>query len=428
MRRKGRQILLVVLDGMADRPAAELGGRTPLEAASTPQLDRLAENGVSGLMDVGTPGTPQPSDRAHARLFGYEPDEIPRRGILEARGLDVTVPADGVTCSASFARVRANGDRWIVTDRKVKDRRDRCRDDAELVETFRADGVDVTLQYTWKNRGILTLAADDGTLDPGVTDTDPFEEGLAVIGSEPTADAANPRDALRTARTLNAYTRWGIDRLREGQTDVVLSKWAGVPDDPGPFPKRQGMDGVSVTPKPVLQGLAMTLGMKVMDPPEPYSERAEVILGALDGRGNEFVHAHYPEPDEIAHSGTPAAKRDELATIDASLEPVIDRALDDTELVTVVTADHTTPSVGNVVHSGEPVPVTVAGPTVRVDSVDATGERSTANGDMGRLRGRDLLRLARAAADRVLIEGLRRTPSGGDVPTTDVRPLGRDEP
>jgi 2,3-bisphosphoglycerate-independent phosphoglycerate mutase len=424
MRGEGRRVLFVILDGAADRPAPELDGQTPLEAAETPHLDRLAENGVSGVVDIGPPGTPLPSDRAHARLFGYDPETLPRRSVFETRGLGVHVPKNGVVCSASFARAIEEGNQWLITDRKVQDVRDHCRDDAALVGNFRMNGVDVSLKYTWKNRAILTATAEDGRLDPGVTDTDPFETGLPVIHPEPTNDADDLDGARLMAEALAAYTRWSADRLQEGATDVVLTKWAGVRTDPEPFSEQQGLNAVSLTPKPVLAGLAETIGMNVIEPPGPHKERAEAVLKAIDTY--EFVHAHYPEPDEVAHAGTPTAKRKKLEVIDASLEPVVDHTLNDPELVTVVTADHTTPSVGNVVHSGEPVPVTITAPTVRVDAVDAAGERPAAFGGLGRVRGRDLLRLARAAADQVLLEGLRRTPHGGNVPTTNVRPLTKE--
>lgn len=424
MRGEGRRILLVILDGAADRPATALAGQTPLEVAETPQLDRLAENGTSGLVDVGPPGMPLPSDRAHARLFGYDPADLPRRSVFEARGLDAQILDDGVICSASFARATETNDGWMLTDRKVTAEREYCRDDAALVDEFSVDGIDVSLEYTWKNRGILTLTTDDADLDSGVTDTDPFEEGLPIVRPEPTTDAINSRGARRTADALAAYTRWSLERLHDGTTDVVLAKWAGTQTEPRTFPETQGMDAASLTPKPVLAGLAETIGMDAIKPPDSYDERAETVLETIDEY--EFVHAHYPEPDEVAHAEPPAAKQEELEAIDASLKPVIDRALADPELVTVVTADHTTPSIGNVVHSGEPVPVTMTAPTVRVDDVTATGERPAANGGLGRIRGQDLLRLARAAADRVLLEGLRRTPADGTVPTTDVHPLTRD--
>jgi 2,3-bisphosphoglycerate-independent phosphoglycerate mutase len=422
MRGDGRQVLLVLLDGAADRPASALDGRTPLEAAETPALDRLVAAGVSGLADVGPPGLPMPSDRAHARLFGYDPDAVPRRGVLEARGLGVEVPETGVTAAASFARLESGGDPdppGALADRSLSGSRERCRDDADAVAAFETDGVAVSFEYTWKNRGILTLESA-APLDPGVTDTDPFESGLPVVRPEPTAGADDGDAAARTADALAAYTRWSVERLRDADSDVVLSKWAGTPTGPEPFAERHGMAAVSLTPKPVVAGLADTLGMAARDPPDGYGDRAAAVRAALDSF--EFVHAHYPEPDEVAHAGTPLEKRDELEAIDRSLSPVVEAALG-RDLVAVVTADHTTPSVGNVVHSGEAVPVTIAAPTARADDVAATGERNAAAGALGRIDGGDVLRIARSLADRVLLDGLRRTPGGGTVPTSDVRPL-----
>ncbi|MFO7926917.1 MAG: hypothetical protein ACQET5_11200 [Halobacteriota archaeon] len=420
MRGDGHRILLVLLDGAADRPAAELGGRTPLEAAETPTLDRLATAGISGIADIGPPGVPMPSDRAHARLFGYDPASVPRRGVLEARGLGVDVPDSGVTASANFARIESSSDgSWTVGDRSLSEVRSRCRDDAELVSAFDTDGVTISLEYTWKNRGILRLTADE-PLDPGVTDTDPFESGLPITHPEPTVAADDSEAATRTADALATYTRWSIDRLNEGESDAVLSKWAGAPTHPEPFAETQGMSAASLTSKPVLAGLAATLGMDVIDPPEGYDERAAAVLDALES--HEFVHAHYPEPDEVAHAETPTDKACEIEAIDASLATLVDHVLDD-DLVTVVTADHTTPSERNVVHSGEPVPVTMVAPTARTDGVDRVGERPAAGGGVGRIAGDDLLRIARALGDRVLLDGLRRTPRDGTVPTIDVRPL-----
>lgn len=425
MRGEGRTVVLVVLDGAADRPAPSLDGQTPLEAADTPTLDRLAAAGVSGTMDVRRPGTPLSSDRAHTLLFGYGLDEVPGRGVLEARGLDVPVPAGGVACSASFAQVDETATGWTVTDRKLSDVRDACADAAERVAVVETPTATVRFTYTWKNRGIVTLEPTDGTaLSPAVTDVDPFETGLPVVCPEPLADAADPAAAGRTADALATQTRWSAERLASTPVDVVLSKWAGAATDPPSFEARHGMAGQTLTPKPVLQGLGRTLGLAVDGTDGRYETRVDRALDAVDATA--FVHLHFPEPDEVAHAEPPAAKRDELAAIDAALAPLADRALTDDDLVLAVTADHTTPSRGDVVHSGEPVPLVVTGETVRRDDVDAAGERPAATGGLGRIAGPDLMRLLRARADRVLLDGLRRTPAAPDHPATDLAPLERE--
>lgn len=425
MRGTGRTILLVVLDGAADRPAPSLGGKTPLEAAETPHLDRFASAGASGLVDVHRPGTPLSSDRAHAILFGYTPAEVPGRGVLEARGFGRSVPEGGCACSASFARIEAaDGRGWTIADRKIKDVRTACEDAADRVAAFEHHGIEVTFTYTWKNRGIVTLEPEDEPLSAAVTDADPFETGLPITRPEPLEDAADPAAAERTADALAAYTRWSIDRLADAPVDAVLSKWTGERTEPPSFAARHGMRARTLTPKPVLQGLGRTLGMSIEGLDGPYPGRVERALDALDTE--EFVHLHLPEPDEVAHAHPPSAKRDELETIDAALEPIVDRALADPGLVVAATADHTTPSRGDVVHSGEPVPIVVHGETVRTDGVETVGERPATGGGLGRLRGRDIPYVLRARADRMLLDGLRRAPDVPDYPTTDLAPLERE--
>ncbi|MFC7137841.1 hypothetical protein ACFQRB_18160 [Halobaculum litoreum] len=333
MRGRDRKILLVVLDGAADRPAPELDGATPLEAASTPNLDRLTAAGINGTMHVAEPGVPLSSDLAHTRLFGYDPAEVPGRGVLEARGFDRDPSRGTVVCSASFATLDGTG--RLVADRHPDG------DDAEFaalaarpgvaaVDVPVVDGCTVSFEYTWKNRGLVAITADT-VVSAAVTDADPFAEGLPVIASEPTRDAADRVAADRTADALRTYTRSTRNALStvDGPADVVLAKWAATPLRVEPFAERTGLDGASLTPKPVLRGLARTLGMEHVPTPEGYDDRADAALATL--ADHEFVHVHYPEPDEVAHAAGPTAKRDEIAAIDASLTPVVDRALADPE-------------------------------------------------------------------------------------------------
>jgi 2,3-bisphosphoglycerate-independent phosphoglycerate mutase len=423
MRGPSRTICWLVLDGVADRPAAALDGQTPLEAAETPTLDRLAAAGCNGIMDVARPGTPLSSDRAHAILFGYDPAAVPGRGVLEARGLGVSVPERGVACSASFARVSASDRGWTVTDRHPSGSDEEFERLAAGLPTVETDGATASFAFTWKNRGIVVLRPTAGPLSPAVTDVDPFDTGLPVVAAEPLAAAEDAAAAERTAAALRQFTRESVAALADAPVDAVLSKWAGTQRAPPAFAQRHGLEGCSLTAKPVLQGLAETLGLAVETPPAAYDDRPPAVASALDN--HDFVHVHYPEPDEVSHAADPAAKREEIAAIDASLAPLVDRALTDDGLVTVVTADHTTPSAADVVHAGDPVPVTVVGDGVRTDDVAAVGERPASAGGLGRIRGRDLLRLSRAAADRVLLDGLRRTPAVPDYPSEAVTALTR---
>ncbi len=88
-------ILLIIFDGLADRPAPELDGKTPLEAARTPNLDRLAAEGINGLLHPKSPGYPLGSPLALHLMFGYPEAEFPDRGPLlaTARGIEIAPTA-----------------------------------------------------------------------------------------------------------------------------------------------------------------------------------------------------------------------------------------------------------------------------------------------------------------------------------------------
>ncbi|MBE0526636.1 MAG: phosphoglycerate mutase, partial [Candidatus Thorarchaeota archaeon] len=101
-----RKAVFIVMDGVGDRPLHDLGGKTPLQAARTPVLDRLAKEGQNALMDVISPGITPGSDTAHLALFGYNPkEEYPGRGPLETLGTGLESKPGDVAFRANFATV-----------------------------------------------------------------------------------------------------------------------------------------------------------------------------------------------------------------------------------------------------------------------------------------------------------------------------------
>ena len=107
-------ILFIIPDGLADRPQAVLGGKTPLEAAHTPHLDRLAGLGASGQLIPLAPGVPLESEASHFILFGYALEQFPGRAAFEAIGRGLEVGAESVILLASFAtdQMLFAFDRW----------------------------------------------------------------------------------------------------------------------------------------------------------------------------------------------------------------------------------------------------------------------------------------------------------------------------
>jgi len=101
-----KKYLLIICDGMGDLPIAELGNKTPLEAASTPNLDRLAQNGKLGLMYVLGKGIRPNSDEAHLVLLGYDLEkDYPGRGPIEAAGVGIVLQEGDVAIRANLATI-----------------------------------------------------------------------------------------------------------------------------------------------------------------------------------------------------------------------------------------------------------------------------------------------------------------------------------
>ena len=110
--------LLIILDGLADRRFEALGGRTPLEAASTPNLDSLAQQGSCGTMYTVAPGVAPSSDQAHFVLFGNRLEDFPGRGYIEALG-EGMAPAEGeIALRTSFVTVEERDSAFCITNRK----------------------------------------------------------------------------------------------------------------------------------------------------------------------------------------------------------------------------------------------------------------------------------------------------------------------
>jgi 2,3-bisphosphoglycerate-independent phosphoglycerate mutase len=439
--RRPRPILLILLDGVADRTYPELNGRTPLEAAATPNLDHIAREGASGWVYPLGPGLAPPSELPHFHLFGYADHPFPGRAVLEALGRGLPVPPGSVVAHAGLRHVTPSPDGFAITDWWPRDEDDDARGLLREIARFEAEGVTITLRHLDHSDSLLTLEAGS----EWVTDSDPFFfSGLPVIRIEPREGAPDPDGAARTARVLNRYLLWAheilvghpINEARRARgvlpLNMLVTKWTGRRRPLSAFERRAGVPGVIVASTSVYAGFATLLGMRYVYVPEreddPEKEVAEKLAAGnealRDGAG--FVHLHTKAADEAAHSRSPAAKRDAIAAIDRGLGDLWrDPVLSDT--VVAVTADHATPSLGPMLHSGDSVPLAMAAPTVRPDHRTAFGEREAIGGGLGQLLARDILPLLLNAADRARFLGSRATPDEGFGPPliTPLRPTER---
>jgi len=426
-------ILLIIFDGLADRPAAELDGLTPLEAARTPNMDRLTQRGVSGLFHPLASGYPLGSPLALHLMFGYPEELFPDRGPLLAVARGLELGYDQVALAARFASVAPEQGRMRLVQRFIRGEEEACRALAEAIAEWEADGLSFRYVYCGKGDGNLFINGGSG-LSHELTDIDPLGLDLPVLKAQARADARLAEQAQRTASALNNYLAWvhhqlvnhpvAKEREREGKLPInfLITKWAGKRLHYEPFAERWGMRPASLPDEEVVAGLMLELGFTVVSLPnedDPERDLRQRLAKAKDifPQGYEFIHLHTKHPDPVSHMNDPAGVRDAIEALDRGLAYYWDELAGDANLITVLTTDHTTPSVWSQhpkkqfsdLHGGEPVPIVIAGGNMRIDDVSQFGERACARGGLGQFRGADFMPILLNAAERANMYEMRPT-------------------
>jgi len=411
-------IVVVLLDGLGDRAHASLGGRTANEAAATPNLDALAAAGSCGVLYAVGPGRAPSSEVAHWSMFGYRPEEFPGRAVLEALGAGQEVdPADVLAFAALRPTEERDGALWLTGRPREGEDDEEAAALVERCAEIEIDGLRFRLDHVGRGEAILRVS---GGADDRVTDSDAFfRDRYPVLKPQ----AVVP-EAGRTARAAEEWTRTVRERLSGERFDVITIKWWGRLRPAPTFAERHGVSGFLAASSRFMQGLAHAVGLEAIelgetdDPTADLQERVVLIHERLEA-GDAFAFVHVKAADEAGHTKEPAIKQRTIELLDAALSDLpVDRA------VVCVTGDHATPAYPEVIHSGDPVPLILAGPGVRADGVRSFGELDCAAGILGHLRGPDLMPVLLNAADRPLFLGSRPTPfSGADGYPSILEPL-----
>jgi 2,3-bisphosphoglycerate-independent phosphoglycerate mutase len=400
-------IVVVLLDGLGDRAHDVLGGRTGNEAARTPKLDALCARASCGVLYAVGPGRAPSSEVAHWSMLGYRPDEFPGRAVFEAVGREQQVDPAHVFAYAALRPAEHRDGGWWLTGRPDPER------DAEAAEQLvercaeiEVDGLTFSLTHVWRGEAVLRVS---GGADPRVTDSDAFfRDRHPVLRPQ----AVVP-EAESTARAAEEWTREVMRRLDGEQFNVITLKWWGRSTRVPSFLERHGVGGTFVGESAFLRGLGAYVGLEPVvepetdDPVDDLRRRLAHVRTRLD-RGETFVFVHQKTTDAAGHTKDPKVKQATIEQLDEVFSELpVDRA------VVCVTGDHATPASPDVIHSGDPVPLVVAGPGVRADEVSEFGEATCARGILGHLRGPDLMPVLLNAADRPLFLGSRPTPFDG---------------
>lgn len=417
------KVLCVILDGLGDKSYSELNGKTPLEAAATPNLDKLAANGICGVMYPFGPGIAPSSDLAHFRLFGYPARDFPGRGYIEALGEGHEIQDDEIVFRTSFVTVKESGNRFTVTSRERENEDVLASKAAGMIRDQVIDDIRCRFVYSGSRQGLLYVS---GNVSPDVTDADSLSVGMPVIQVEPLDAARDPRAARWTADAVNRFMLLSAEALREQTFNFLITKWPGRKTSIPSFYKLTSFKGAIVADGALYKGLAAAIGMGYS--PSASGKSPEAVLSGglsvawkLFAQGYDFIHVHSKTPDHAGHTKNSTFKKTQIEMLDKAFVNLSA----DKETLVIITGDHATPCAGTMIHSGDAVPVLMAGALCGVDNVRSFSEKDCMAGALNVFQGKDLMPLILNFTDRANYHGLRPYPHKSNAkPTPDrVNPL-----
>lgn len=395
--------VIILGDGMADEPIPELDGRTPLQAAGHPAMDRIACEGRTGLFRTIEQDMPTGSAVANLSVLGYDPRMcFNGRGVLEAASL-------GVPLADRDMAMRVN----LIT---VKDGRIASHSAGHISDTEAAVLIRAAADHFAKwnfhiHQGLSyrhVLVVPEG--DPGLACTPPHDHvGDKVKDRLIRAEAP---EAQKTADLLNrmiSESQGLLENHPVNQKRMAQGKlpanclWPWSPGrKPGmrTFQDLYGIQGAVISAVDLIKGLGVYAGMDVIPVQGAtglydtnYEGKADAALEALED--HDLVYVHVEAPDEAGHEKNARLKIRCIEDLDRRL---IGRVLDGLggrmdEIVISILPDHPTP-VSSGTHTRGPVPVAVRRPGLPPDSVAEYNEYSVKEGVLGILKGDAFIRLA----------------------------------
>ena len=415
------KLIYVAIDGMGDLPIKELGNKTPLEAAETPNMDALAANGKTGLMYSVKKGVAPESDVAVISLLGYDPFKYSTgRGVIEVAGAGLKMKDGDLALRCNFATL---GRGKIIIDRRVA----RSLTTEEATELSKDADKQVKLEsypatFEFKNtrghRAVLLIKSKAEPLSSSITNSDPAYAiidgiGVAQTNVEMVLKTCEPTDGTEEAKNSAGLVNEFIDkthelwenhpvnvkRAAEGKlkANVVLTRDAGHL-----LPKffnineRYHVNFAALADMHAERGIAKLVGMDSMLLPPPSGNlqkdcevRVKALLDVLPK--HDCFYIHLKGPDEPGHDGNCTLKTQIISGIDKYFFGPLLKQISLKDNLICITADHATPCALKV-HSDTPVPVLISGSKLNGGKAVKFSERECAKGSLGTIkRGFELM-------------------------------------
>ena len=383
------KVVLVVLDGLGDIATKEQNYLTPLEAAVTPNLDKIAKDSAQGRMIPVAPGITPGSGPGHLGLFGYNPLEYQvGRGVIEALGLGVELKPGDVCARANFATLDEKG---IVTDRRAgRIPTETCEKlCAMLAAKIKKLGDTQVIIRAGKEHRFVVVFRGKGLEGP-LTDADPNREGFAI----PTVKPRDPKNLKqkKMAKLIADFYKAALPIIaKEKPANGFLMRGIAHQPEIPLFEERYLLKPVCLAVYPMYKGLAQLVGMTKIEGPQTIKEQLERYVAEYDKY--DFFFIHYKYTDKYGEDGNFNAKKKAIEDFDAALPILLKKKPD----VLVVTGDHSTPCALKG-HSWHPQPVLIHSACSGSDKLERFTETGANSGSLGVFPAKFLIRLMQANA------------------------------
>lgn len=395
--------IVILGDGMADEPIAELGGKTPLQAAHTPCMDWLAQNSRLGLLHTVPQGYAPGSEVAHLALLGYNLDKVfEGRGTLEAASMGVSVEADEMAMRCNIICIEddkiKNHSAGHISDEEAKELIEYLNENLadERVRFFPGVSYRHLIKIKGGNKNIKCTPPHDV---PGTPYRDVMVEAL-IPEAEETAILIN--NLTLKSQELLAKHPVNLKRIAEGK-DPANSIWTW---SPGYKPAMETLgDKFGIKKGAVISAVDLIRGIGVYCGLEPinvdgatglwntnYEGKVQAAIKALK-EGCDFVFLHVEASDEAGHEGDFELKKKTIESLDSRIcRPIVEAMNElDEPLAIAILPDHPTPCAIRT-HSASPVPFLIYKPGVTPDDVKEYNEYSASNGAYGTLDGDEFIK------------------------------------
>ena len=410
-------MIYVLLDGVGDLPHPDLDGKTPLEAANTPTLDKIARNGAIGeVISVGKGIAPE-SDIAVFNMLGYKfkHADYVGRGVIEAIGVGIDFRDGDLALRGNYSTLN---DENVIIDRRAG--RHIEKEDAdgiakEIVENIKISSPDISVIVapTIGHRVTVRIRKESQKLSSRITNTDPAYINIGGMGVakavgdflkiEKCLPLDDTEDSKFTANIVNEFSEKSIEIMKNSQINkrrqnenkkqlscILLRDAGNKYPDVIPINEKYGMNFSCIVDMPVELGISKVLKMKAFEAGglTDYEEKAKVAAKAMETQNSIYVHLK--GPDEFGHDGDAIGKMKNIEEIDQRFFKTLVENIDSSKVAIIISADHSTPCI-NKGHSDDPVPVLVSGDFIKKDGTTRMTEEQAKKGSIGLLQGADVV-------------------------------------